>query len=142
MQSRWSLQPKRGVCNAAQAQWCVVYLLPTWRMRNVQPQQVSLEPGRGKQSQSQSLLASQSVLPRPATVYAMLHLAHLHQQRLPARTHTHTHTAICRPLRVPASNSAHALHVRAPNVGQEGNSEATLPLVAFIQHLLRGCSGS
>lgn len=44
----------------------------------------------GKQSQSlpQSLSASQSVPPRPATVCAMLRLAHLHQQRLPARTHT------------------------------------------------------
>lgn len=34
-------------------------------------------------------------------------------------------------------NSAHALHVRAPNVGQEGKSRARLPLVADIQRQLR-----
>lgn len=35
-------------------------------------------------------------------------------------------------------NSAHALHVRAPNVGQEGKSRAHLSLVAYIQRQLRG----
>lgn len=35
-------------------------------------------------------------------------------------------------------NSAHALPVRAPNVGQEGKSRAHLSLVAYIQRQLRG----